>query len=68
MNIHWFLLQALLPLRDAEAVLARRFGECNKEEGNIQLHLQKMKLEREKFNTLVASKDMEVKKLKQELR
>jgi hypothetical protein len=57
----------LLPLHD-EAVVARRLGEHNKEEGNIQLHLQIMKLEHEKFETLMASKDMEVKKLKQELR
>jgi hypothetical protein len=61
-------LQALLPQCDAEAVLASHYGERNKEEGNIQLHLQIMKLEREKCHALLASKDMEVKKLKQELR
>jgi hypothetical protein len=61
-------LQALLPLCDAEAVVARRLEDRSKEEENLQQHLQMMKLEREKFDILMASKDREVKKLRQELR
>jgi hypothetical protein len=61
-------LQALLPLRDAEAVLARPLEDRSKEEENLQQYLQIIKLEREKFDILMASKDREVKKLKQELR
>jgi hypothetical protein len=56
----------LLPLHDA--VLARRLDNCSNEEENVQLHLQIMKLEHEKFDILMASKDKEVEKLKQELR
>jgi hypothetical protein len=55
-------------LRDAEAVLARHLEGCSKEKENNQLHLQIMKLEHEKFDILLASKDKEVEKLKQELR
>lgn len=60
--------KALLPLRDAEAVLARPLEDHSKEKENTQLHLQIMKLEREKFDILLARKDKEVEKLKQELR
>jgi hypothetical protein len=65
---HYFLLQALRPLRDAEAVLAKHLEGRSKEKENNQLHLQIMKLEHEKFDTLLARKDKEVEKLKQELR
>jgi hypothetical protein len=55
-------------LCDAKAFLARRLEECSQKEGNIQLQLQIMKLQLEKFDTLMASKGMELEKLKQELR
>jgi hypothetical protein len=63
-----FLLQTLLPLNDAEAVQAKFLKESRKEEGTIQAQLQIMKLERDKFEMLVASKDKELEKLKQEAR
>ncbi|XP_021927738.1 uncharacterized protein LOC110833626 isoform X2 [Zootermopsis nevadensis] len=57
----------LLPLHDAKAVLSRHLKERSKEEENIHAQLQIMKLEREKFEILLVSKDKEVEKLKQEL-
>jgi hypothetical protein len=55
-------------LHDAKAVPARRLKESNKEEENIHAQLQIMKLECEKFEILLVSKDKELETLKQELR
>lgn len=55
-------------MRDTEAVLARHLEECNEEKNRISTWLQIMKLEREKFEILMASKDRELEELKQKLR
>jgi hypothetical protein len=58
----------LLPLNDAEAVRGKFLKESSKEEGRIQAQLQIMKLEHDKFEILMASKDKQLEKLRQELR
>ncbi|KAJ9599394.1 hypothetical protein L9F63_010156, partial [Diploptera punctata] len=60
--------KALSKLRDREAVLNNYLKESSEKEGKIQAELQIMKLEQEKFHILLAGKNSEVQKLKQELR
>jgi septal ring factor EnvC (AmiA/AmiB activator) len=58
----------LLRFNDAEAVGTKLLTESSDEERKLQAQLQTMKLECNKFETLLASKDKELEKLKQELR
>jgi hypothetical protein len=61
-------LQTLLPLNDGAVVGTKLLKASSKEEGNLQAQLQIMKLEYNKFEILLASKDKELEKLKQKLR
>jgi hypothetical protein len=58
----------LLQFNDAEAIGTKLLTESSEEERKLQAQLQIMKLECNKFEILLASKDTELEKLKQELR
>ena len=62
------LLQTLLHSNDAGAVGTKLLTESSGEERKLQAQLQTVKLECNKFEALLASKDKELEKLKQELR
>lgn len=61
-------MQTLLPFNDAEAIGIKLLKESSEEERKLQAQLQTVKLECNKFEILLASKDKELEKLKQELR
>jgi len=61
-------LQTLLPFNGAEATGTKLLKESSEEERKLQAQLQTVKLECNKFEILLASKDKELEKLKQELR
>ena len=63
-----FVLQSLNRLRERETVLGKHLKESAENGGKIHAELQIMKLEQEKFHVLLAGKNSEVQKLKQELR
>jgi hypothetical protein len=62
-----FLLQTLPPDHDAEDIGTKSLKESSEGEGQLQAQLQIMKLEYNKFEILLASKNKELEKLKQEL-
>ncbi|KAJ4429453.1 hypothetical protein ANN_21622 [Periplaneta americana] len=60
--------KTLLPIRDAHATLSKRLKETSQEEGKTHAEAQMLKLEREKFEIVMASRNKEIDKLKKELR
>jgi len=58
----------LLQFKDSEAIGTKLLVESSEEGRKLQAQLQTMKLECNKFEILLASKDKELGKLKQELR
>jgi hypothetical protein len=58
----------LLQFNDVEATGTKLLTESSKEERKLQTQLQIVKLECNKFEILLASKDKELEKLKLELR
>jgi len=58
----------LLQFNDVEAIGTKLLTESSKEERKLQTQLQIVKMECNKFEILLARKDKELEKLKQELR